>query len=419
MSGLFAPITSLMSGRNKTKQLMVGVLFSVPLAVAVISDPPGWTLPGMLMLGSFLFAVYYLAALHFTTDTAWTEIHQVARLLGEHDLRHAQMPKEATLSAANRAGRGQMGQLYTALTRTHEGLRELVSRVQHSADVARATAAELAAGSDNLAQRTEQQSTTLQETASGMDELESTVKRTAENCRRASELAEGAADVALKGANLVNRAVSTMETVDGSSKRIVDIIGVIEGIAFQTNILALNAAVEAARAGEQGRGFAVVAAEVRSLAQRSSDAAREINGLIRASVSNVDEGTKLVHDAGETINDVVQSVAQVNQLIREIAVASSQQSAGVEEMNKALIRLEAVTEHNATLVQEANASANQLKEESGELSGLVGRFRVDAAAPTRAAVATLEAPPPRRKAIASQSKLELPACSPRGAPQKR
>jgi methyl-accepting chemotaxis protein len=231
-----------------------------------------------------------------------------------------------------------------------------------------------------------------------MDELESTVKRTAENCRRARELAEGAAEVANKGASLVNRAVSTMEVVDGSSKRIVDIIGVIEGIAFQTNILALNAAVEAARAGEQGRGFAVVAAEVRSLAQRSSDAAKEINGLIRTSVSNVDAGTKLVHDAGETIDDVVRSVAQVNDLIREIAVASGQQSTGVEAMNKALIRLEAVTEHNATLVQQANGSAMQLKEESGELSSLVGRFRVDGQA------AALGAPQAGPSRVASRTK---------------
>ena len=407
MSGILTPIAALMSGRNKTKQLLVGVLFSVPLFIALVADPPGWNAAGISILLTFLFAVYYLAALHFSNDAAWSEIHQVARLLGEHDLRRGEMPRDESLSAANRTGRGQMGQLYRALTRTHESLSELVGRVQLSADVTRGTAEELAVASGNLALRTDQQSTTLQETASGMDELESTVKRTAENCRRASELAEGAAEVAQKGAHLVNRAVSTMEVVDGSSKRIVDIIGVIEGIAFQTNILALNAAVEAARAGEQGRGFAVVAAEVRSLAQRSSEAAKEINGLIRSSVSNVDEGTKLVHDAGETINDVVRSVAQVNELIREIAVASSQQSAGVEEMNKALIRLEAVTEHNATLVQQANSSALQLKEESGELSELVGRFRVDGQVASRAMPQALRAPAGRRpKALASQPREE-------------
>jgi methyl-accepting chemotaxis protein len=407
MSGIFMPVAALMSGRAKAKQLMVGVLFSVPLFIALMTEPPGWNGAALAILLTFALAAYYLAALHFTTDTAWSEIHQVARLLGEHDLRSGEMPAAQHLSAANRAGRGQMGQLYRALTQTHESLSELVTRVHRSAEVARTTAEELAAGSDNLAQRTEQQSTTLQETASGMDELESTVKRTAENCRRARELAEGAAQVAQKGSDLVNRAVATMEVADGSSKRIVDIIGVIEGIAFQTNILALNAAVEAARAGEQGRGFAVVASEVRSLAQRSSEAAREINGLIRSSVSNVDAGTRLVHDAGETINDVVQSVGQVTALIREIAVASGEQSAGVEEMNKALIRLEAVTEHNATLVQQANTSALQLKEESGELSYLVGRFRLDgqaaAAALPQSSASTAVS---RAKALATQPREE-------------
>jgi methyl-accepting chemotaxis protein len=210
-----------------------------------------------------------------------------------------------------------------------------------------------------------------------MEELAATVKQTAENCRLAADTAGNATDVAKKGAQLVHRIVANMELIDRSSNKIKDIISVIESIAFQTNILALNAAVEAARAGEQGRGFAVVAGEVRNLAQRSAEAAKEIKGLIGESVSSVDQGAKLVQDAGHIINDVVVSVEQVNELIREIAVASREQSSGVEEMNKSLIQLETVTQQNAALVEEAAASALTFKEEAGTLFHLVSRFRLE------------------------------------------
>jgi methyl-accepting chemotaxis protein len=379
MNPVFAPVAFLMSGRVKSKQLTLALLFSMPLAIALVAAPPGWSWTAVAIAGTYLLGVYFLAAIHFTTDASWGEVHRVANLLARHDLRSHELPDLGQVSSSNRKGTGQIGQLFQALLGTHAGMRELVSRVRSSVALTRNTARDLAGASENLAQRTEQQSSTLQETASGMDQLEAAVKRTAEHCRRARALADAAEDVAQNGAGLVQHAVASMETVDGSSKKIVDIIGVIEGIAFQTNILALNAAVEAARAGEQGRGFAVVASEVRSLAQRSSEAAKEINTLIRASVSNVDDGARLVHEAGSAIGKLVQSVAEVNGLIREVAEAADEQSRGVEEMNKALVRLEAVTEHNAGLVQQANASALQLSRESEQLSELVGRFKVDEA----------------------------------------
>jgi methyl-accepting chemotaxis protein len=391
---IFAPVRALMTGRQKAKQLALAAVFSVPLAIALVASPPASTAAAVAIGVAYFLALYVLAALHFSLDGAWEEIHQVAGLLGEHDLRASALPAEEGLTAANRAGRGQMGKHFQRLVRTHAAMRALVGRVRASAQVARGAAAELAQASENLAQRTEQQSSTLQETAAGMDQLESTVKRTADHCRRARDLAGEAAGAAGAGADLMKRAVETMAAVDGSSKRIVDIIGVIESIAFQTNILALNAAIEAARAGEQGRGFAVVAAEVRSLAQRSASAAKEINGLIRGSVGHVGEGARLVQSAGGAMEQLAHGVAEVNALLREIAQASGEQSAGVEEMNKALIRLEAVTEHNVGLVQQVTEAAARLDRESAQLTEVVGGFRLDEAAPGAPAAARLAPPAP-------------------------
>jgi methyl-accepting chemotaxis protein len=377
MNFLFAPVRVLMTGRQKTKQLIAGILFSVPLGVALVASPPGFTLAGLAILLTYLVAAYYLGALHLSIDQSWEEIHRVAALLGGHDLRASALPDAHGLSPQNARGTGQLGKHYRSLVGTHAAMGDVVARVRASAQLTREAAMELSHGSESLAQRTEQQSETLQETASGMDQLESNTKRTAQHCGQARELVEGATATARDGEALVRRAAQAMEAADAGSRRIVDIIGVIEGIAFQTNILALNAAVEAARAGEQGRGFAVVASEVRSLAQRSADAAKEINGLIRGSVSGVGEGARLVHDAGSAMGELVKGVAEVSALIREIASASSEQSRGVEEMNKALVRLEALTEHNVTLVQQANAAAAKLAGESSSLAGLVERFQLD------------------------------------------
>jgi methyl-accepting chemotaxis protein len=377
MREFFRPgIALLMHQRNKVKMPLAGVMFCIPLAIVLLARPASWaSAPGIAAIVTFLLAWYYIGALYFTSDISWAAVHQLAKRLSEHDLRRD--PETSTQAMLKQFGAGQFGQMCVALNSTLESLRDLVTEAHHSADAARTAADELAAGNVNLSQRTEQQASTLEETASGMEELAATVKQNADNCKLAAETANNATAVAKKGAQLVHRIVANMELIDRSSKKIKDIISVIESIAFQTNILALNAAVEAARAGEQGRGFAVVAGEVRNLAQRSAEAAKEIKGLIGESVSSVDQGAKLVQDAGHIINDVVVSVEQVNELIREIAVASREQSAGVEEMNKALMQLETVTQQNAALVEEAAASALTFKEEAGQLFALVSRFRLE------------------------------------------
>jgi len=230
-----------------------------------------------------------------------------------------------------------------------------------------------------LSQRTEEQASSLEETASSMEELTSTVKQNADNAKQANQLAIGASDVAGKGGAVVNQVVGTMSSINESSRKIVDIISVIDGIAFQTNILALNAAVEAARAGEQGRGFAVVAAEVRNLAQRSASAAKEIKALIGDSVSKVEDGSKLVDKAGKTMQQVVDSVKRVTDIMSEITAASQEQSAGIEQVNQAITQMDEVTQQNAALVEEAAASAESMREQANELFSAVGVFKLEGA----------------------------------------
>ena len=366
-----------MSGRNKTKLFTLALLFAIPLVIALVANPPGWNAAGIAVAVTLALAIYYLAAIHYTSDAAWEDIHRVARLLSEHDLRARSMPREDGVSAGNRTGRGQMGMLYQALRVTHDNLTALVGQASRSAAVARAAADNLAAGNVRLSQRTEEQATTLEEIAAAIEELTATVKENAESCRSASKLAGEATLKARGGVDVVASAVYTMDKVEGSAKRIVDIIGVIEGISFQTNILALNAAVEAARAGEHGRGFAVVAEEVRALARRSADAAREIKQLIGDSVSAVSDGTRLVREAGHTISEATSAVEEVNELIGVIAIASREQSGGVQGVSDALSQLQGVTQQNAHLVQDAAAASVELKEEAARLTDLVGRFHVD------------------------------------------
>jgi methyl-accepting chemotaxis protein-1 (serine sensor receptor) len=255
-------------------------------------------------------------------------------------------------------------------------LSELVSEVRGNTESITTASLEIAQGNADLSQRTEQQASSLEETASSMEELTSTVKQNTENARQANQLAASASDIAIKGGKVVGGVVHTMASISDSSKKIVDIISVIEGIAFQTNILALNAAVEAARAGEQGRGFAVVAGEVRNLAQRSAAAAKEIKTLIDDSVNKVDAGSKQVDQAGATMTEIVHAVKRVTDIMAEIAAASNEQSAGIEQVNQAITQMDDVTQQNAALVEEAAAAAEAMQEQAIALYEAVGVFRV-------------------------------------------
>ncbi|WP_194714902.1 methyl-accepting chemotaxis protein [Noviherbaspirillum soli] len=297
---------------------------------------------------------------------------------------------------------GDSGSMLFALKKMRDDLAVIVSQVRAGTDVIATASGQIASGNMDLSSRTEQQASSLEETASSMEELTSTVKQNADNARQANQLALTASGVATQGGEVVAQVVDTMAAIDSSSKKIVDIIGVIDGIAFQTNILALNAAVEAARAGEQGRGFAVVATEVRSLAQKSAAAAREIKGLIGDSVEKVEAGSELVAQAGSTIREVVASVQRVTDIMAEITAASSEQSAGIEQVNQAIAQMDQVTQQNAALVEEAAAAAGSMQDQAATLSQVVSVFRV----PGHAAAAVPAAS--RQRTAPSASPLPAP-----------
>ena len=303
-------------------------------------------------------------------------------------------------------GRDEATDMLRAVADMQDNLRRIVQQVHASSETVSTAAIQIAAGNADLSSRTEEQASSIQETAASMEELTSTVNQNAQSAHQADELAASAALIANRGGEVVGQVVRTMDEIKGSSKRISEIIGVIDGIAFQTNILALNAAVEAARAGEQGRGFAVVASEVRSLAQRSSAAAREIKTLITDSVSTVDSGSRLVDDAGRTMQEVVVSVQRVSEIIGQIASATQEQSSGIGQISTAVTELDLATQQNAALVEQSTAASESLRQQAMRLVESVAAFRLGEAGPAKVARAAA-LPAPRSAAGNSSAGLLL------------
>jgi len=314
----------------------------------------------------------------FSVTCAWLITRSITRPLNEAvDLASAVAAGDLSIHIRS-TSKDETGNLLNALKIMSDNLHKIVSEVRSGTDTIQTASSEIATGNLDLSSRTEQQAGALEETASAMEELTSTVKQNANNAHQANILAASASEVALQGGDVVGQVVETMNAINESSRLIVDIISVIDGIAFQTNILALNAAVEAARAGEQGRGFAVVASEVRSLAQRSAAAAKEIKTLISSSVEKVDNGSRLVEQAGHTMNEVVASVKRVTAVVAEISAASGEQSEGIEQINTAIVQMDEVTQQNAALVEQAAAAAQSLQDQAERLGKIVSVFKLNA-----------------------------------------
>jgi methyl-accepting chemotaxis protein len=383
--------------------------------------------------------VMLVVAVAMGMAAAWVITRSLLKQLGAepaYTARIASSIAHGDLSIRINTSDADRGSLLMEMREMRNSLMNIVSQVRRGTETIGTASREIAAGNLDLSSRTELQASSLEKTASAMEELTSTVKQNAENAREANQLAASASDVARKGGEVVSQVVGTMGEINSSASKIADIIGVIDGIAFQTNILALNAAVEAARAGEQGRGFAVVASEVRNLAQRSAAAAKEIKTLIGDSVEKVERGSKLVGQAGVTMEEVVSSVKRVTDIMSDIAAASAEQSAGIEQVNLSIIEMDSMTQQNASLVEEAAAAAQSLQDQAGELARVVSIFKLAEdeeqahapatmapvapaapAAPRPAAIKRAGARPALKKPTAAQP-AQASAAEPAAAPAK-
>jgi len=409
MKMLMGPGLALMNTLTTPQKMIASaVAFTLPVGIvvyALIGSGVAWSEPVLLLIaGGYALALYSTLGHHYQVLTTFGGLREAIQRFSRGNFE---------FRGEGAWGGTETGMLLDQVKDMSARLAAIFEKVRASSDVINQAAREIASGHVNLSQRTEEQASTLEETAAGMEQLSTTVKRNAESCQLASGLSRSADEVAQRGAQTVHRVVERMAMIDGSSRKIADIIGVIEGIAFQTNILALNAAVEAARAGEQGRGFAVVASEVRDLAQRSAQAAKEIKGLIEESAGNVAEGGKLVHEAGSIINDVVTSVQKVTELVGQIAVASKEQSSGVHEINKAITQMEGVTQQNAALVEQATASTLAFEEQATILIAATSQFSLSG----HAEAGRAEAGAPASRPAAARPALRA-AAAPRLGPAR-
>jgi methyl-accepting chemotaxis protein len=369
--------TTAMRAAEPSYEAMAGMLAGIEDNLAKVSQTVFASVQGIVgkafagaLIGLGVFSALGLVLAWFLSRSITEPLHQArafADLIAHGDLRQGPAV----------TGRDEASDMMRSLTEMQQSLAKIVGQVHESAGNIQVASSEVSTGNNDLSQRTEQTAANLQETAASMGQLTVTVRQSADAAATANQLASSAASVAERGGAVVAQVVSTMDDINASSKKISDIIGTIDGIAFQTNILALNAAVEAARAGEQGRGFAVVASEVRSLAQRSAEAAREIKALIGASVDKVETGSRLVQDAGTTMGEIVASVKRVTDIIGEITAAAAEQSQGIGQVNTAVSQLDQMTQQNAALVEESAAAAESLKEQAVRLSGVVGTFRLE------------------------------------------